>query len=99
VKLAHRNGEEELKHRSIKEFMGSEHLSFSNLGMNGGYYFFMVISHFLMESFRKDIARELIPCRCYASQGIIDIAVKIAGKWLNNIETKQIDLFVSTKVF
>ena len=33
-----------------------------------------------MESFRKDIASEIIPCRCYATRlrsEIIDIAVKI----------------------
>jgi len=80
VKLAHRNGEEELNHRSIKDFMGSEQLPFTNFGMNGAFYSLMVISHFLMESFRKDIASEIIPCRCYATRlrrEIIDIAVKI----------------------
>ena len=80
VKLAHRNGEEELNHRSIKEFMVSEHLPFTNFGMNGAYYFLIVISHFLMESFRKDIANDIISGRCYATRlrrEIIDIAVKI----------------------
>ena len=80
VKIAHHNGEEELNHRSIKEFMGSEHLPFTNFGMNGAYYSLMAISHFLMESFRKDIASEIIPSRCYATRlrrEIIDIAVKI----------------------
>lgn len=80
VKLAHHNGEEELNHRSIKEFMGSEQLPFTNFGMNGAYYSLMVISHFLMESFRKDIASAIIPDRCYATRlrrEIIDIAVKI----------------------
>lgn len=80
VKLAHQNGEEELNHRSIKEFMGSEHLPFHRFGMNGAYYFLMVISHFLMESFRKDVAGDIIPQRCYPTRvrrEIIDIAVKI----------------------
>ncbi|KMQ49324.1 hypothetical protein CHISP_3764 [Chitinispirillum alkaliphilum] len=80
VKLAHQNGEEELNHRSIKEFMGSEHLPFHRFGMNGAYYFLMVISHFLMESFRKDVADDIIPHRCYPTRvrrEIIDIAVKI----------------------
>ncbi|HLV30099.1 MAG TPA: IS1380 family transposase [Chitinispirillaceae bacterium] len=80
VKLAHHNGEEELNHRSIKEFMGSEHLPFTNFGMNGAYYSLMLISHFLMESFRKDVANEIIPVRCYATRlrrEIIDIAVKV----------------------
>ena len=80
VKLAHHNGEEELNHCSIKDFMGSEQLPFTNFGMNGAYYSLMVISHFLMESFRKDIASNLIPDRCYATRlrrEIIDIAVKV----------------------
>jgi hypothetical protein len=80
VKLAHQNGEEELNHRSIKEFMGSEHLPFTRFGMNGAYYSLMVISHFIMESFRIDIATDIIPNRCYATRvrrEIIDIAVKI----------------------
>jgi len=80
VKLAHHNGAEELNHRSIKEFMGSEHLPFTNFGMNGAYYSLMLISHFLMESFRKDVANEIIPVRCYATRlrrEIIDIAVKV----------------------
>lgn len=80
VKLAHQNGEEELNHRSVKEFMGSEHLPFTKFGMNGAYYSLMVISHFLMESFRKDVADNVLPCRCYATRvrrEIIDIAVKI----------------------
>jgi hypothetical protein len=45
VKLAHQNGEEELNHRSIKEFMGSEHLPFENFGMNGAFYALMVIGY------------------------------------------------------
>ncbi|HEX2958388.1 MAG TPA: IS1380 family transposase [Chitinispirillaceae bacterium] len=83
VKLAHRNGEEELNHRSIKEFMGSEHLPFKNFGMNGAYYSLMVISHSLMEAFRYDVTRDILPKRCYATRlrrEIIDIAVKMIRK-------------------
>ena len=79
VKLAHRNGEEELNHRSIKNFMGSEHLPFNRFGMNGAYYSFMVISHFLMEAFRIDVLADILPNRCYPTtlrRQIIDIAVK-----------------------
>jgi hypothetical protein len=63
VKLVHRNGEEELNHHSIKEFMGSEHLPFKNLEMNGASYSLMVINHSLMEAFRYDIASDIIPKR------------------------------------
>lgn len=40
----------------------------------------MVTSHFLMESFRKDVSTDIIPSRCYAARvhrEIIEIAVKI----------------------
>jgi len=60
--------------------MGSEQLPFTNFGMNGAYYSLMVISHFLMESFRKDVVSDIIATRCYATRlrrEIIDIAVKI----------------------
>jgi hypothetical protein len=78
--LAHKNGAEELNHRSIKEFMGSEHLPFKRFGMNGAYYGIMLIAHTLMEAFRCDILHDVIPQRCYPTRirrEVIDIAVKI----------------------
>jgi hypothetical protein len=77
--LAHKNGAEELNHRSIKEFMGSEHLPFKRFGMNGAYYGLMLIAHTLMESFRRDVLSDIIPGRCYPTRirrTVIDIAVK-----------------------
>ena len=82
VGLAHHNGHEELNHRSIKDFIGTEHLPFKRFGMNGAYYSLMVISHFLMEAFRMDVAADIIPKRCYPARlrrEIIDIAVKIVN--------------------
>lgn len=78
--LAHKNGAEELNHRSIKEFMGSEHLPFKRFGMNGAYYGLMLIAHTLMEAFRHDVLSDIIPDRCYPTRirrTLIDIAVKI----------------------
>lgn len=80
VRLAHQNGEEELNHRSIKNFIGFEHLPFKNFGMNGAYYSLMVIGHFFMEAFRHDVLADIIPARCYPEKIrriLIDIAVKI----------------------
>ena len=80
IRLAHTNGADELNHRSIKEFMGTEHLPFKRFGMNGAYYSLMVIAHFIMESFRKDIGVEVQPIRCYPTtfrRRFIDFAVKI----------------------
>lgn len=80
IALTHHNGEEELNHRSIKDFITSEHLPFKRFGMNGAYYLLMTISHFMMEAFRKDVVDHIIPKRCYPQRlrrEIIDIAVKI----------------------
>lgn len=80
VRCAHRNGEAELNHRSIKEFMGTEHLPFKRFGMNGAYYYLMAIGHFLTEAFRYDVAGDVIPTRCYAKtfrRTILDFAAKI----------------------
>jgi len=80
ISQAHSNGLEELNHRSIKEFMGSEHLPFKRFGMNAAYYYLMVLAHFITEAFRKDVAEDVIPQRCYPTRlrrGLIDFAAKI----------------------
>lgn len=80
IRMAHHNGAEELNHRSIKEFMGSEHLPFKRFGMNGAYYSIMVIAHFLTEAYRTDVAGDLLPQRCYPTtlrRTLIDFAAKI----------------------
>ena len=80
IKMAHTNGAEELNHRSIKEFMGTEHLPFKRFGMNGAYYYFMVIAHFMSESYRIDVAFSALPKRCYPTtfrRNLIDFAAKI----------------------
>ena len=79
IRMAHYNGAEELN-RSIKEFMGSEHLSFKRFGMNGAYYYIMVIAHFLTEAYRTDVALDVLPQRCYPTKlrrTLIDFAAKI----------------------
>ena len=80
ISQAHSNGLEELNHRSIKEFMGSEHLPFKRFGMNAAYYYLMVLAHFITEAFRKDVAEDVIPQRYYPTRlrrGLIDFAAKI----------------------
>jgi len=80
LELAHGRGESELIHRSVKEFMGREHLPFQRFGMNAAYYLFQVISHFLLECFRRDVAGEIIPLRSYPDtirRKVIDFAAKV----------------------
>jgi hypothetical protein len=80
IAKAHSNGLEELNHRSIKEFMGSEHLPFKRFGMNAAYYLLMVLAHFITEAFRQDVAQDILPQRCYPTKlrrCVIDFAAKI----------------------
>lgn len=80
ISLAHENGAEELNHRSIKEFMGTERLPFKRFGMNGAYYYLMVIAHILSEAYRHDVAAEVLPRRSYPTtlrRTLIDFAAKI----------------------
>jgi hypothetical protein len=80
LELAHGRGESELNNRSLKEFMGTEHLPFKNFGKNGGWYYMKVIGHFIMECYRKDVASTVIPRRCYPNtfrRKLIDFAVKV----------------------
>ncbi len=80
IRLAHNNGAEELNHRSIKNFMNSEHLPFKRFGMNGAYYSLMAIAHFLMEAYCQDVGSDIVPQRCYPKtyrRTLIDFAAKI----------------------
>ena len=80
IRLAHSNGAEELNHRSIKDFMNSEHLPFKRFGMNAAYYSLMAIAHFLMEAYCQDVGSEIVPRRCYPKtyrRILIDFAAKI----------------------
>jgi hypothetical protein len=80
LELAHGRGQSELIHRSLKEFMGREHLPFQRFGMNAAYYLFQTIAHFLLECFRRDVAGEVIPLMSYPGtirRKVIDFAAKV----------------------
>jgi hypothetical protein len=80
IELAHSRGCRELNHRSFKEFIGSEHLPFKRFGMNGAYYYLMLIAHVLFESYKRDVCEEIIPVTSYPTtfrRKMIDFAVKI----------------------
>lgn len=82
VKLSHQRGADELIHRSIKELATKEQLPFKKMGMNRSYYFFMVISHFIFETYKRDVTNEVIPVNVYPNtfrRKIIDFAAKITS--------------------
>jgi hypothetical protein len=80
IALAHGRGKSELTNRSFKEFMGREQLPFKNFGMNGAYYYVLVIAHFLYASYKEDISRDVVPVNSYATtfrRTLIDFAAKV----------------------
>jgi hypothetical protein len=83
IELNHQRGKSELVHRSIKEFATKEQLPFSRFGMNQAYYYFLVISHFMYEAFKYDVAYDILSITSYPNtfrRTFIDFAVKIVKK-------------------
>lgn len=83
IEEAHQRGTGELCHRSIKEFMGKEHLPFKRFGMNGAYYYIMLISHFLFETYLRDVGKETVSIHSYPNtvrRKLIDFAAKVISK-------------------
>jgi len=82
VKLSHQRGCDELIHRSIKELATKEQLPFKSMGMNRAYYFLLVISHFIFETYKRDITNEVVPISSYPNtfrRKMIDFATKITS--------------------
>ena len=78
----HQCGADELAHRGLKDF-GFERLPFKRFGQNSAFYYSMLISFFLFETFKEDVTAEAIPITSYATsvrRKIIDIAAKITVK-------------------
>ncbi len=82
ITLSHQRGADELIHRSIKELATKEQLPFKRMGMNRAYYFLMVISHFIYETYKRDVTNDVIPITSYPNtfrRKIIDFATKITS--------------------
>src|SRR5438876_70824 len=66
-------------HRGLKEF-GSEQLPFKRFATNQAYYYLMLISFFLFESFKEDNLKDILPIHSYATtlrRKLIDLAAKV----------------------
>jgi hypothetical protein len=85
IRLHHERGTDELVHRATKEF-ASEKLPFKRFNQNAAYYYTMLLSYFLLETFQGDVGREVVPEVAYPTtvrRRLIDFAAKIvrhAGK-------------------
>lgn len=88
IKLSHKRGADELIHRSLKELATKEQLPFKKFGMNRAYYFLMVISHFMFETYKRDVTSEVLPIGVYPNtfrRRLIDFAAKITSGGRNII--------------
>jgi hypothetical protein len=79
ITLYQQRGRDELVNRGLKDF-GVEQLPFKRFTANAAFYYMMVISFFLFESFKYDINSEIIPVEWYATtfrRRCLDVAGKI----------------------
>jgi hypothetical protein len=93
---SHQRGADELIHRSIKELATKEQLPFKFFGMNRAYYFLLVITHFLFESYKRDITYDVLPITVYPNtfrRKLIDFAAKITAG------ARQVKLNVTRTVY
>jgi hypothetical protein len=77
----HERGSDELANRALKDF-GHEQLPFKKINPNAAWYYCMLVGHFLMECFKKDVAFTVVPIGAYATtvrRRLIDIAGKIVS--------------------
>ena len=81
VACYHERGSDELANRALKDF-GHEQLPFKRFNPNAAWYYAMLLGHFLMETFKSDVAAPVIAIGAYAStvrRRIIDMAGKIVS--------------------
>jgi hypothetical protein len=96
IAAAHQRGGDELIHRSIKELAEKEQLPFEKFDMNRGYYYLLVFAHFLFESYKRDVASDVLPVASYPTtfrRQLIDFAAKIVT------HSGQIILKVTTSIY
>ena len=75
----HQRGADELPHRRLKDF-GSEELPFQRFAANQAWYYMMLLSFFVFESFKEDTFKDIVPVTSYATtvrRKLIDLAAKI----------------------
>lgn len=100
IESYHMRGRDELVHRALKEF-ASETLPFKRFAPNAAFYYTMLTSFFLYESFKEDVCTPVVPVTAYATtvrRRLIDFAAKIVrhgGKIILKVTTatwKQLEM-------
>jgi len=102
IECYHMRGCDELVHRALKEF-ASETLPFKRFAPNAAFYYTMLTSFFLYESFKEDVCMPVVPVTAYATtvrRRLIDFAAKIVrhgGKIILKVTTatwKQLEIYL-----
>ena len=81
VSLYHGRGSDELVNRALKDF-GHEQLPFKRFESNAAWYFVMLISFFMFETFKEDAFPGVVPLTAYAGtvrRKVIDVSGKIVS--------------------
>ena len=79
IQSHHQRGADELPHRGLKDF-GFEELPFKRFSPNTAFFYCMLISFFLFETFKQDVLEEVLPVASYATtvrRKAVDFAAKI----------------------
>ncbi len=79
IQSHHQRGADELPHRGLKDF-GFEELPFKRFTPNTAFFYCMLISFFLFETFKEDVLEEILPVASYATtvrRVVVDFAAKI----------------------
>jgi len=105
IELSHQRGKDELIHRSLKELATKEQLPFKKMYMNRAYYYFMVLSHFLFESYKRDVLKDEVSIVSYPNtirRRFIDFAVKVtkhSGYHIMNVTQAVFDNLKIEKIW
>jgi hypothetical protein len=104
VACYHERGSDELANRALKNF-GHEQLPFKRFNPNAAWYYSMLLGHFLLESFKQDVASPVVSINAYANtvrRRLIDIARKIvshSGKMILKVSTTCFENLQLPKLF
>jgi hypothetical protein len=104
VACYHERGSDELANRALKNF-GHEQLPFKRFNPDAAWYYSMLLGHFLLESFKQDVASPVVSINAYANtvrRRLIDIAGKIvshSGKMILKVSTTCFENLQLPKLF
>jgi hypothetical protein len=79
IELHHGRGRDELVHRALKDFR-AEQLPFKRFLANAAFYYTVLVAFFLFESFKRDVASQVVPITAQATRvrrQLLDFAAKI----------------------